>query len=106
MKRLGWAMSAVLLAAAGPAAAAEHVVRMAGNAYEPAAVEAKVGDVIRFVNDDADWHEVFVPTAGFALDLGKQEQGTETTLTLTRPGTFEVECVHHLPMLLAVEVEP
>jgi plastocyanin len=99
-------MSAVLLAAAGPAAAAEHVVRMAGNAYEPAAVEAKVGDVIRFVNDDADWHEVFVPTADFALDLGKQEQGTETTLTLTRPGTFEVECVHHLPMLLAVEVEP
>ena len=99
-------MSAVLLAAAGPAAAAEHVVRMAGNAYEPAAVEAKVGDVIRFVNDDADWHEVFVPTADFALDLGKQEQGTETTLTLTRPGTFEVECVHPLPMLLTVEVEP
>jgi hypothetical protein len=49
---------------------------------------------------------VFVPTAAFALDLGKQEQGAETILTLTRPGTFEVECVQHLPMLLTVEVAP
>ena len=106
MKRLGWAMSAALMAAAGQAGAAEQVVRMVDNAYEPTSLQARVGETIRFVNEDADWHEVFVPTAGFALDLGKQEQGTETTLTLTRPGTFEVECVHHLPMLLTVQVEP
>jgi plastocyanin len=106
VKRLGWAMSAALMAAAGQAGAAEQVVRIADNAYEPASLQARVGDTMRFVNEDADWHEVFVPTAGFALDLGKQEQGTETTLTLTRPGIFEVECVHHLPMLLTVQVEP
>jgi plastocyanin len=99
-------MSAALIAAAGQATAAEHIVKMAHNAYEPASLEAKVGDVIRFVNENAEWHEVFVPTAGFALDLGKQEQGTETTLTLTRAGAFEVECVHHQPMLLTVEVAP
>lgn len=99
-------LAIVLLAAAGQAAAAEHVVRMAGHAYEPAALQARVGDTIRFVNDDADWHNVFVPTAGFALDLGKQEQGVEAALTLTQPGVFEVECVQHLPMLLTVEVTP
>lgn len=106
MKPLNWAMGVALLAVAGEAGAAEHVVKMAGNAYAPAVLDAKVGDTIRFVNEDADWHNVFVPTAAFALDLGKQEQGAETTLTLTRPGTFEVECVHHLPMLLTVEVAP
>ena len=106
MKRLGWAMSAALMAAAGQAGAAEQVVRMVDNAYEPASLQARVGDTIRFVNEDADWHAVFVPTAAFALDLGQQEQGEETTLTLTRPGSFEVECIHHMSMLLAVEVEP
>jgi plastocyanin len=99
-------MSAALLAAAGQASAAEHVVRMADDGYEPASLQARVGDVIRFVNEDADWHAVFVPTAGFALDLGRQEQGEETVLTLTRPGTFEVECIHHMSMLMTVQVEP
>jgi plastocyanin len=99
-------MGIVLITAVGQAAATEHVVRMTGNAYAPASLSAKVGDTIRFVNEDSDWHDVFVPTAGFALDLGKQEQAAETILTLTRPGTFEVECVHHLPMLLTVEVAP
>jgi plastocyanin len=100
-------MGVVLIATAGQAAATEHVVKMTGDAYAPAALSAKVGDTIRFVNEDADWHNVFVPTAAFALDLGKQEQGAETILTLTRPGgAFEVECVHHLPMLLTVEVAP
>jgi plastocyanin len=106
VKRLGWAMSAALMAAAGQAGAAEHVVRIVDNAYEPASLQAKVGDTIRFVNEDADWHAVFVPTAAFALDLGQQEQGEETTLTLTRPSTFEVECVHHMSMLMTVQVEP
>jgi plastocyanin len=106
VKRLSWATSVVLMAVAGPTIAAEHVVKMAGNAYEPAVLEGEVGDTIRFMNDDAEWHEVFVPTAGFALDLGKQEQGEETALRLTKPGAFEVECVHHLPMLLSVQVEP
>jgi len=105
MKHASWVMGIVLLAA-GQAGAAEHVVKMAGGAYEPAVLNAKVGDTIRFVNQDADWHNVFVPTAAFALDLGKQEQGAETILNLTKPGTFEVECVQHLPMLLTVEVAP
>jgi plastocyanin len=106
VKRLSWATGFVLVAAAGQAGAAEQIVTMAGGAYQPAAVTAKVGDTVRFVNDDADWHDVFVPTAGYALDLGKQEQGEEVILTLTKPGAFEVECVHHLPMLLTVEVAP
>ena len=74
-----------------PAHAEEHVVTMAGTAYAPAEIRAEVGDTIRFVNDAVD-HNVYVPTAGFGLDLGKQEPGAETTVRL-KAGAFEVECV-------------
>ena len=96
-------LAGVLVAA--PAAAAEHVVTMAGQQYEPAAIEAARGDTIRFVNDDETAHNVYVPTVGFGLDLGKQEPGEERTTALGQRGTFEVECVFHPDMLLTVTVE-
>lgn len=85
-------------------AAAEHIVRMAGMRYQPPAIHAKIGDVIRFINDDAVDHEVFVPTKGFGVDLGVQKPGQNAELPLTRRGSFEVECVIHPPMLLKVTV--
>ena len=107
MKRLvllAVAMSS--MAPGAPIAAEMHSVTMAGMAYSPAKLTARVGDTIRFVNDDTADHVVFVPTAGHAVDLGAQEPGTEKTLTLMTPGAFEVECVNHDHMLLTVEVEP
>lgn len=107
MKRLvllAVAMSA--MAPGSPIAAEIHTVTMAGMAYAPANLTTRVGDTIRFVNDDAADHVVFVPTVGHAIDLGAQEPGTEKTLTLMKAGTFEVECVNHDHMLLTVEVEP
>ena len=87
------------------AQAAEITVTMAGANYQPARISAAVGDTIRFVNDDAELHNVFVPTAGFATDLGKQEAGTEAVLALGKAGKFEVECVLHSHMLIEVEVK-
>jgi plastocyanin len=87
-------------------AAETHPVTMAGLAYAPAELTARVGDTIHFVNDDAADHVVFVPTAGHAVDLGAQEPGTDKMLALRKAGRFEVECVIHDHMLLTVEVEP
>jgi len=97
-------LAAALLTAL-PAEAAEHVIRMAGQQYEPAEIKAAKGDSIRFVNDDDTAHEVYVPTVGFGLDLGKQEPGEERVITLATDGSFEVECVFHPHMLLTVTVE-
>lgn len=99
------AAAAAALVMAVPASAAEHTVTMAGSDYQPARIDAAVGDTIRFVNDDQTAHNVFVPTAGHALDLGTQEPGQEATLTLRKTGTFEVECAIHPHMLLVVEVK-
>jgi plastocyanin len=90
--------------AAGAAGAADHTVTMAGLQYQPPALTARVGDVIRFVNDDGTDHHVFVPTAGFAVDSGPQKPGTTVEMPLAKAGTFEVECVFHPHMLLKVTV--
>ena len=79
---------------------------MAGSAYAPDNLAAKVGDVLRFHNDDAVGHNVFVANRGFAVDLGKQDPGTSAELPLGKPGRFEVECVIHPRMGVVVEVSP
>ncbi|HEY9548118.1 MAG TPA: hypothetical protein VIR45_01340 [Kiloniellaceae bacterium] len=84
--------------------AAEIAVGMAAADYTPATVEAHVGDRLVFVNDDAVDHNVFVPTAGHAVDLGKQEPGARSELPLGKAGVFEVECVIHPHMHLQVRV--
>lgn len=86
------------------AQAADVTVTMAGADYAPASVEARVGDRLVFTNDDGVDHNVFVPTAGHGVDLGKQAPGATTELPLGKAGAFEVECVIHPDMHLAVEV--
>ncbi|MGH7264819.1 MAG: hypothetical protein ACREMB_08170 [Candidatus Rokuibacteriota bacterium] len=97
----GLALVALLVATA---AAAEPTVTMAGTQYRPEAVAARVGDVLRFVNDDAVDHVVFVPTRGFGVDFGTQRPGTVVELPLGKPGTFDVECVIHPHMRTKVTV--
>lgn len=87
------------------AGAAEITVSMSGHEYQPAQISATVGDTIKFVNDDETNHNVFIPTAGFATDLGKQEPGQMATLNVGKAGKFEVECVFHSKMLTTVEVK-
>lgn len=86
------------------ATAAERTVKMAGMNYQPAILQAKVGDVIRFVNDDGANHEVMIPTKGFGADLGLQKPGTTAELKVQKAGAFEVECVLHPHMLLKINV--
>ena len=97
-------LALALIAEAGPALAAEHVVQMENIAYAPMELQAKVGDTIRFVNADGTNHAVFVATAGHGVDLGMQKPKAETRLTLGKEGRFEVECVNHPTMRLVVVV--
>lgn len=67
-------------------------------------MNAKVGDVLKFVNDDAADHAVMVPTKGHGLGLGTQKAGEARTYTVMKPGTFEVERVLHSHMMMTVMV--
>lgn len=101
--RSGWFIAALAVVAV-PAHAADHTVTMKGMRYSPATLDAKVGDVVKFVNDDTMNHNVFVPTRGFGVDLGVQRPETTLELPLLKPGTFEVECVPHPDMLMTIRV--
>jgi plastocyanin len=102
------AIATILIAGvhSGAAAAEVHTVAMAGMAYAPAAITARAGDSISFVNDDDADHVVFVPTVGHAIDLGGQKPGEAREMKLMKAGRFEVECANHDHMLLAIEVLP
>lgn len=92
------------LALALPAEAGDVEIRMSGATYAPAEIAAAPGSVVTFINDDTIDHAVFVPTAGHALDLGTLKPGESVALTLRTSGSFEVECVFHPDMHIAVEV--
>ena len=87
-------------------AAETHTVTMAGMAYAPAMITARVGDSIRFVNDDTADHVVFVPMVEHAIDLGGQKPGEARDMRLMKAGKFEIECANHDHMLLTIEVLP
>lgn len=94
------------MAPGGLIAAETHTVTMAGMTYAPANLTARIGDTIRFVNDDTANHVVFVPTVGHAIDLGSQKPGEERAIALMKAGMFDVECANHDHMLLSVKVLP
>jgi plastocyanin len=98
------AMLTGLLLSSAPGVANEVSVTMAGMSYKPAAITAKVGDKLALTNDDSTDHNVFVPTVGHAVDLGKQEPGETRILALGKAGKFEIECAIHPEMKALVEV--
>ena len=104
MTRLSVLAAAVVLAL--PAAAETHDVTMPRAAYAPASLTVRVGDTIRFVNDDGTSHQVFVAKVGYAFDLRAQPPGETREMVMLKAGSFEVECVLHEHMRLAVEVQP
>ncbi|NGO54867.1 cupredoxin domain-containing protein [Allomesorhizobium camelthorni] len=104
----GLRVAALLTASALPAAtsmAEEIPVTMAGMAYAPATIAAKIGDNLALSNDDSEDHNVFVATVGHAVDLGTQKPGEARKLALAKAGRFEVECVIHPEMKAIVEVQ-
>ena len=61
----------ILLAAAMTAAhAGEHVVSQKGKSFSKKAVKVKVGDSVRFVNDDPFSHNVCSLSEAKSFDLG------------------------------------
>jgi plastocyanin len=82
----------------------EIKVGMAGTAYAPKTVQARVGDVINFTNDDFENHWVYVPTHGHLISRGTQKPGEDFKLILGKDGRFDVLCALHTSMAMTVAV--
>jgi plastocyanin len=96
---------AVLLACAANASAAEeHLVSQKNKSFSQKTVKVKVGDSVKFVNDDAFAHNVFSLSDTKSFDLGTYSKGGTKSVTFDKAGTVEVECAIHPDMKMTVEV--
>jgi plastocyanin len=94
------------LAATAAHAAEEHVVAQKNKAFTTKKMTVKVGDSVKFVNEDSFAHNVFSLSAAKSFDLGSFGNGGSKTVTFDKPGKIEVECAVHPDMRLDIEVKP
>lgn len=99
-------LTLLLLASAGPALAADHVVPQKDKAFALKTLSIKAGDKVAFRNDDTYSHNIFSLTDAMPFDLGTYGPGQAKTVTFAKPGKFEVECAIHPDMRLVITVTP
>lgn len=87
------------------AAGTELVVSQKGKAFSTKKLKIKVGDSVKFVNDDPFSHNIFSLSAAKGFDLGSYPQGVAKSVTFDKAGTVEIECAIHPDMTLVIEVE-
>lgn len=99
-------VAATGLALVMPASAAEHVVAQKSKSFSVKRLKMKVGDSIKFVNEDSFAHNVFSLSPAKSFDTGSFGSGQTKVVVFDKPGKVEVECAVHPDMRLDVEVEP
>lgn len=90
--------------------AAEYVVTQRSKSFEynGKAVESltiKVGDAIRFKNEDAFFHAIFSDSPSTSFKLNRITTGQSAVVKFDTPGTVEVECAIHRSMYIEVKVK-
>ncbi len=103
--RTAWTLALAAALATTNAAAAEQVVAQKGKAFSVKKLKIKVGDAVKFVNEDPFSHNVFSLSAAKSFDLGSYPQGGAKSVTFDKAGTIEIECAIHPDMTLTIEVE-
>ena len=96
----------VLLGSGSAMAAEEHLVSQKNKAFSAKKLTVKVGDTVKFVNEDNFAHNVFSLSAPKSFDLGSFGNGGAKSVTFDKPGKVEVECAVHPDMRLDIEVKP
>ena len=84
--------------------AAEYTVGQKNKEFTENKLEIKVGDTVRFTNEDSFFHNVFSLSEVKTFDLGSYPKGESKTVTFDKEGIIEVECAIHPNMHMAVEV--
>lgn len=65
----------------------------------------KVGDTVKFTNNDPFFHNVFSLSDAEMFDLGSYPQGESRDVKFTTPGEVEVECAIHPEMRMTIKVQ-
>jgi plastocyanin len=104
MRAIAYALAGLMLAS-GAAGAKDITVTMKGMQFQPGKIAAKRGDVLVLTNDDTVDHDAFVATFGYGVNPGNIKPGETKRIALMKRGKFEIQCVYHDNMTIAVSVK-
>jgi plastocyanin len=107
--KAGLCVLAMAVSASVAAKAAENLVTqtnktfiMNGNKVE--AMDIRVGDSIRFQNQDPFFHNIFSLSELKSFDLGSFPKGQSKTVKFDKAGVVEIECAIHPEMFMEVTI--
>lgn len=85
--------------------AAEFEVGQKNKAFTEKTIKLKVGDSVKFTNEDPFFHNVYSLSDLKTFDLGSYPKGEFKTVVFDKAGTIDVECAIHPQMHMQVIVE-
>lgn len=97
-------MGCCLLAATATANAAEYEVGQKDKQFTEKQLTIKVGDTVKFTNEDPFFHNVFSLSDAKMFDLGSYAQGKSKSVVFDQAGKIEVECAIHPSMHMVIDV--
>lgn len=94
------------MAQAEPAAAksADHTVKITGMKFATPKLTVKVGETVKWVNEDTAPHTVTTTSGPAKLDSGTLQKGDSWSYTFTKAGTYEYYCAVHPDMKASITV--
>jgi len=95
-----------LLGLASAAAAADLRVVQRDKKFLVNRLDIRVGDTVRFVNDDEVSHNLYSVTPGMQFEVRIQQPGQSDKVTFKNAGVALVQCAIHPQMSLRVSVAP
>jgi plastocyanin len=102
--RIAAIIIATQLALAATASADEVTVGQAGKAFNPVDLQVKVGDSVKFNNDDTVAHAVLVK-GPHETNLGQMKPGDAKSVSFDEAGSYDVKCAIHPKMKLTITVQ-
>jgi Plastocyanin len=88
-----------------PAFADEVEVGQKDKKFSISEISIKVGDSVKFTNNDPFFHNVFSLSDAALFDLGSYPKGESKTVTFDTAGDVDVECAIHPDMRMVVHVK-
>lgn len=85
--------------------AAEYEVGQKSQAFTVNELTIKQGDVVKFINQDEIFHNVFSLSDSKMFDLGSFPLGEHREVVFEEKGDVEVECAIHPDMKMKITVE-
>ncbi len=108
LKRLLPVFACAGMAWAAPAGAATTTITQTGQAFSETAISLKVGDHVKFANQDDVNHNILVQQGDDddnARDMGIQPPGQSVDVLFDKAGKFKIRCHIHPDMKLTVDVQ-